>query len=83
MVYLILFVTVKAVFWGVNIPDWEIEWNAKSTFFVLSGMLSLSFFIHNIIISIMRNNRYQEHNVSHDRFHSNQEMDILTFRDET
>lgn len=54
---------VKAVLWGVNIPDWHIEWHAKSTFFVLSGMLSLSFFIHNIIISIMRSNRHQEHNV--------------------
>lgn len=73
MIYLILFVSVKAVYWGVNIPNLEIQWNAKSTFFVLSGMLSLSFFIHNIIISIMKNNRNQEHNVNYERFHSKQQ----------
>lgn len=63
VMYLILFVSVKGFFWGVNIPDWSMEWRAKPTFFVLSGMLSMSFFIHNIIISIMKNNRHQECNV--------------------
>ncbi|KAG8238087.1 hypothetical protein J437_LFUL012194 [Ladona fulva] len=32
------------------------------SFPALSGMLALSFFIHNIIINIMRNNKYQENN---------------------
>lgn len=73
VMYLILFVTIKGVYWGANISNWEIEWHAKSTFFVLSGMLSLSFFIHNIIISIMRNNRYQEHNVIGETSHLKQE----------
>ncbi|KAJ3652082.1 hypothetical protein Zmor_018078 [Zophobas morio] len=60
--YLILFVAVKAGIWGINMPDWNIEFYMKPTFCALSGMLSLSYFIHNIIISIMRNNKYQEHN---------------------
>lgn len=35
----------------------------KPSFFAASGMLPLSLFIHNIIITLMRNNRNQEHNV--------------------
>lgn len=36
----------------------------KNTFPATSGMLTLSMFIHNIIITIMRNNENQKHNVS-------------------
>ncbi|ERL95455.1 hypothetical protein D910_12717 [Dendroctonus ponderosae] len=62
VMYLLMFVAVKAYSWGINISDWSAEFQLKSTFSALSGMLSLSYFIHNIIISIMRNNRHQEHN---------------------
>ncbi|KAJ8954477.1 hypothetical protein NQ314_007083 [Rhamnusium bicolor] len=60
--YLLLFVTVKFFSWGVNVPNWSSEFHLKPTFCALSGMLSLSYFIHNIIISIMRNNKHQENN---------------------
>ncbi|RZC35815.1 sodium-coupled neutral amino acid transporter 9, partial [Asbolus verrucosus] len=62
VLYLIVFVAAKAGMWGINMPDWSIEFYMKPTFCALSGMLSLSYFIHNIIISIMRNNKHQEHN---------------------
>ncbi|XP_030762869.1 sodium-coupled neutral amino acid transporter 9-like [Sitophilus oryzae] len=62
VLYLIIFVAVKASNWGINIPDWTSELYLKPTFTALSGMLSLSYFIHNIIISIMRNNKCQENN---------------------
>ena len=35
----------------------------KSSFPSLSGMMALGLFIHNAIITIMKNNRYQENNV--------------------
>ncbi|XP_066257729.1 neutral amino acid transporter 9-like [Euwallacea similis] len=62
VLYLLIFVAVKAFGWGVNMTDWLGEWRFKSSFTALSGMLSLSYFIHNIIIAIMRNNQRQEHN---------------------
>jgi sodium-coupled neutral amino acid transporter 9 len=64
VLYLIVFVAAKARTWGINMPDWNVEFYMKPTFCALSGMLSLSYFIHNIIISVMRNNRHQEHNVN-------------------
>lgn len=63
VMYLLVFVGVKSYSWGINITDWSVEWNLKPTFCALSGMLSMSYFIHNIIISIVKNNRYQENNV--------------------
>lgn len=60
--YLIIFVAVKSFGWGINMDDWAIEFSIKSTFCVLSGMLTMSYFIHNIIISIMRHNEYQSNN---------------------
>lgn len=62
VLYLIIFVAVKAFGWGINMGDWSEELSIKPTFTALSGMLSLSYFIHNIIISIMKNNKHQEHN---------------------
>ncbi|KAF2901699.1 hypothetical protein ILUMI_04489 [Ignelater luminosus] len=62
VLYLLAFVAFKSYSWGINMDDWKIEFNLKPTFCALSGMLSLSYFIHNIIINIMRNNRYQENN---------------------
>lgn len=66
--YLLIFVAAKCFTWGINIPDWAVEFDMKSTFVALSGMLSLSFFIHNIIISIMKNNRHPENNVRKFKF---------------
>ncbi|XP_018569982.1 sodium-coupled neutral amino acid transporter 9 homolog [Anoplophora glabripennis] len=60
--YLLLFVAVKASNWGVNLPNLTAEFYLKPSFCALTGMLSLSYFIHNIIVSIMRNNQHQEHN---------------------
>ncbi|KAK5638841.1 hypothetical protein RI129_013136 [Pyrocoelia pectoralis] len=62
VMYLLIFVAVKASTWGINMDSWVIEFNIKSTFCALSGMLSLSYFIHNIIISIMRSNRNPKKN---------------------
>ena len=36
----------------------------KSSFPSLSGMMALGLFIHNAVITIMKNNRHQENNVS-------------------
>lgn len=60
--YVVLLVITKGATWGVHIPDWSFEFDIKANFSALSGMLSLSFFIHNIIISICKNNRHQENN---------------------
>uniref|UniRef100_A0A6P7G4Y3 Sodium-coupled neutral amino acid transporter 9 homolog isoform X1 n=2 Tax=Diabrotica virgifera virgifera TaxID=50390 RepID=A0A6P7G4Y3_DIAVI len=60
--YLFVFVAVKSFQWGINITDWSIEFSIKPTFCVLSGMLGMSYFIHNIIISIMKQNKHQNHN---------------------
>ncbi|CAH1278577.1 unnamed protein product [Diabrotica balteata] len=60
--YLFIFVSVKSFQWGINISDWSIEFSVKPTFCVLSGMLGMSYFIHNIIISIMKQNKHQNHN---------------------
>nr|XP_022911007.1 sodium-coupled neutral amino acid transporter 9 homolog [Onthophagus taurus] len=61
--YMVIFVCVKAYSWGINDMDWLEELNFKPSFSALSGMLALSYFIHNIIISVMRSNRNQENNV--------------------
>ncbi|XP_018323512.1 sodium-coupled neutral amino acid transporter 9 homolog [Agrilus planipennis] len=63
VMYLLIFAAVKATSWGINIPGWQSLFNLKTTFCALSGMLSLSYFIHNIIISVMRSNSNQENNV--------------------
>ena len=55
--------------WGINVD----LFNKSSIFYVptfkktfpsLSGMMALGLFIHNAIITIMKNNRNQENNVS-------------------
>ncbi|KAI4455181.1 amino acid transporter [Holotrichia oblita] len=61
--YMIAFVIVKASGWGIQKIDWLDELHFKPTFQALSGMLALSYFIHNIIVSVMRSNRQQQHNV--------------------
>ncbi|KRT86294.1 Amino acid transporter, partial [Oryctes borbonicus] len=61
--YMIAFVIVKASNWGIQEINWLEELHIKPTFQALSGMLALSYFIHNIIVSVMRSNRQQQHNV--------------------
>ncbi|XP_046753895.1 sodium-coupled neutral amino acid transporter 9-like isoform X2 [Diprion similis] len=64
ILYLIVFVIVKSTSWGINIDNkaWESSWELRPTFPALSGMLALSFFIHNIVITIMQNNENQKNN---------------------
>lgn len=62
--YLLFFTAAKGYSWGINMKSWEFEFQLKPTFCALSGMLSLSYFIHNMIISVMKNNRNQYNNVS-------------------
>ena len=64
VMYLIIFVLVKSASWGINMDEteWEISWKLKSSFPALSGTLAMSFFIHNIIITIMQSNRNQNKN---------------------
>jgi hypothetical protein len=67
--YVRLLVTVKSASFGITVDFTDVTSIHftpifKITFPALSGMAALSFFIHNIIITIMRNNRHQENNVS-------------------
>ncbi|KAM9455903.1 neutral amino acid transporter 9 isoform 1-T4 [Clarias gariepinus] len=69
VVYLIILVTLKAFRLGFHL---EFHWFDSTEFFVpefriwcpqLTGVLTLAFFIHNCIITLMKNNRNQENNV--------------------
>ncbi|XP_053722976.1 sodium-coupled neutral amino acid transporter 9 [Synchiropus splendidus] len=69
VVYLIVLVTTKAVRLGINL---EFHWFDSTDFYVpefrlmfpqLTGILTLAFFIHNCIITLMKSNRHQENNV--------------------
>ncbi|KAF9421272.1 hypothetical protein HW555_002744 [Spodoptera exigua] len=60
--YLLIFVIVKGYAWGINVGSMMTETHAVRNAAVLSGMLALSFYIHNIIITIMGNNARQENN---------------------
>ncbi|XP_013858236.1 neutral amino acid transporter 9 [Austrofundulus limnaeus] len=69
VIYLIALVTVKAVLLGFHL---EFHWIDSSQFYVpefreffpqLTGILTLAFFIHNCIITLMKNNKNQENNV--------------------
>ncbi|KAH0950238.1 hypothetical protein HN011_009181 [Eciton burchellii] len=64
IVYLIIFILIKSASWGINMDqnEWKTSWVIRSTFPALTGILAMSFFIHNIIINIMNNNRNQEKN---------------------
>ncbi|KAI9556718.1 hypothetical protein GHT06_016509 [Daphnia sinensis] len=65
--YIMAFVVTKASQWGVHV-----EFNdtsspfyvplLRSNFPALSGMLSLALYLHNCVVSIMKNNRHQESN---------------------
>ncbi|CAI5667680.1 sodium-coupled neutral amino acid transporter 9 isoform X2 [Oreochromis aureus] len=82
VVYLIVLVTVKAVRLGFHL---EFHWFDKTEFYVpefrllfpqLTGVLTLAFFIHNCIITLMKNNKDQENNNFLDNFPSS---DIMVF----
>ncbi|XP_038589228.1 sodium-coupled neutral amino acid transporter 9 isoform X1 [Micropterus salmoides] len=69
VVYLIALVTFKAVRLGFHL---EFHWFDKTQFYVqefrvffpqLTGVLTLAFFMHNCIITLMKSNRHQENNV--------------------
>lgn len=69
VVYLIVLVTVKAVHLGFHL---EFHWFDTSQFYVpelrllfpqFTGVLTLAFFIHNCIITLMKCNKHQENNV--------------------
>lgn len=69
VIYLLILVTVKAFHLGFHL---EFHWFDSSDFFVpefriwcpqLTGVLTLAFFIHNCIITLMKNNKNQENNV--------------------
>ncbi|XP_045451605.1 sodium-coupled neutral amino acid transporter 9 homolog [Melitaea cinxia] len=61
--YLLIFVIVKGWSWGVNMGDLLVTaGRGGSDAAVLSGMLALSFYIHNIIITLMSNNAKPEKN---------------------
>ena len=65
----VLFVLTKAILWGFNITltDTEnIHYVAPAIvdFNKLTGTLTLSFFIHNAVVALVRNNRNPKNNVS-------------------
>uniref|UniRef100_A0A8C9A2C5 Neutral amino acid transporter 9 n=1 Tax=Prolemur simus TaxID=1328070 RepID=A0A8C9A2C5_PROSS len=69
VLYLIFLVTLKAVHLGFHL---EFHWFIPTEFFVpeirfqfpqLTGVLTLAFFIHNCIITLLKNNKNQENNV--------------------
>ncbi|KYM93691.1 PREDICTED: sodium-coupled neutral amino acid transporter 9-like [Cyphomyrmex costatus] len=64
VMYLIIFVVIKSASWGINMDqvEWATSWVIRPTFPALTGLLAMSFFIHNIVINIMQNNRNQEKN---------------------
>ncbi|XP_054431323.1 neutral amino acid transporter 9 [Pteronotus mesoamericanus] len=69
VLYLIFLVTLKAARLGFHL---EFHWFSPTEYFVpeirfqfpqLTGVLTLAFFIHNCIITLLKNNRNQENNV--------------------
>ncbi|XP_010625187.1 sodium-coupled neutral amino acid transporter 9 isoform X3 [Fukomys damarensis] len=69
VLYLIFLVTLKAIRLGFHL---EFHWFVPTEFFVpeirfqfpqLAGVLTLAFFIHNCIITLLKNNKNQENNV--------------------
>ena len=69
VLFLIGLVIFLGASWGIN-ADFQHSDSVvfapmfKTTFPSLSGMMALGLFIHNAIITIMKNNKYQENNVS-------------------
>ncbi|KAM6468880.1 neutral amino acid transporter 9 isoform 4-T5 [Liasis olivaceus] len=68
VIYLVILVTVKAALLGFHL---EFDWSTANKYFVpefrisfpqLTGVLTLAFFIHNCVITLLKNNRNQENN---------------------
>lgn len=67
VLYLLGLVSFLAAKWGVNADFYDTTSlmyvpNYKETFWALTGMMALGLFIHNAIITIMKNNRDQSKN---------------------
>ncbi|KAM3600090.1 uncharacterized protein V6R79_017248 [Siganus canaliculatus] len=69
VIYLIALVTIKAARLGFHL---DFHWFDASQFYVpefrllfpqLTGVLTLAFFIHNCVITLMKSNKHQENNV--------------------
>ncbi|XP_029301150.1 neutral amino acid transporter 9 [Cottoperca gobio] len=69
VIYLIVLVTIKAVRLGFHL---HFHWFDSTQFYVpefrllfpqFTGVLTLAFFIHNCIITLMKSNKHQENNV--------------------
>ncbi|XP_051846758.1 sodium-coupled neutral amino acid transporter 9 [Antechinus flavipes] len=69
VIYLIFFVTLKTFQLGFHL---EFHWFTSTEYFVpeirfhfpqLTGVLTLAFFIHNCVITLLKNNKNQENNV--------------------
>ncbi|CAN8028636.1 unnamed protein product [Ixodes persulcatus] len=67
--YLLIYILINAFTWGINV-DFVDETSTsyvplfRTTFPALTGVLCLSFFIHNCVISMMRNQKNPEHSVN-------------------
>ena len=66
----LVFVVTKASQWGINITITDtdsIHYVAPAfvDFNKLTGTLTLSFFIHNAVVALVRNNRNPKNNVSY------------------
>ncbi|XP_032822061.2 neutral amino acid transporter 9-like isoform X1 [Petromyzon marinus] len=70
VVYLLILVTVKASQWGIHL---DFHWISTSDrhfvpefrqfFPAMTGILTLAFFLHNCVITLVKNNRHPENNV--------------------
>ncbi|PFX23993.1 putative sodium-coupled neutral amino acid transporter 9 [Stylophora pistillata] len=60
-VYIIIFTVTKASIWGVNMDFNKIPM-FKASFPALTGILTMAYFIHNSILSIMRNQENPKNN---------------------
>ncbi|XP_063151731.1 neutral amino acid transporter 9 isoform X1 [Candoia aspera] len=69
VIYLVILVTVKAALLGFHL---EFDSSATNIYFVpefriffpqLTGVLTLAFFLHNCVITLLKNNKNQENNV--------------------
>lgn len=66
--YIMAFVFTKASQWGLHVEFVDTTSPfyvplVRSNFPALSGMLALALYLHNCVVSIMKNNRQQENNV--------------------
>ncbi|KAJ7370783.1 hypothetical protein OS493_029772 [Desmophyllum pertusum] len=63
VIYIIVFIIIKASIWGVHMDFSSKTPMFKDGFPALTGILTLAYFIHNCILSIMRNQEHPENNV--------------------